>query len=283
MRESEPFHLHIMGSDVHYWVYNEDKPHTILMVHGFRGTHHGLLEVIRALPNFRIVIPDLPGFGGSTPMSQEHTIANYSKFVVELARQMEFDGKPTLLGHSFGSIVAASVAAQRPELFDKLILVNPIASLSLQGSRAILGLGPKLYYKLGAALPERPGHALLANRIIVRLTSNFLAKTKDKALKAEIHRRHLKHFSSFQTRQALLEAFTASITHTATEFAPSIHLPTLLIAGAIDDVAPIKGQFELERQLNDARLIIIDSVGHLIHHEAPKEAAEAIESFLLGS
>jgi pimeloyl-ACP methyl ester carboxylesterase len=269
-----------MGSDVRYWIYNDDKPHTIVMVHGFRGTHHGLHEVIRALPDFRIVIPDLPGFGESTPMDRQHDIANYSAFVIEFTRQMKFTGKPTLLGHSFGSIVAASVAAQKPELFDKLILVNPIAGLSLQGSRAILGLGPKLYYNLGAALPERPGHALLANRLIVRMTSSFLAKTKDKALKAEIHRRHLKHFSSFQSRQALLEAFNTSISHTATEYAPNIQLPTLLIAGSIDDVAPVKGQFELERQLNDARLIIIDKVGHLIHHEAPKDAAEAITQFL---
>jgi pimeloyl-ACP methyl ester carboxylesterase len=280
MTEPEPLHLRLMGSDVRYWVYNDDRPHTIIMVHGFRGTHHGLHEVIRALPEFRVIIPDLPGFGESTPMDQQHNITNYSRFVIEFVRQMKFDSKPTLLGHSFGSIVAASGAAQQPEMFDKLILVNPIASLSLQGSRAILGLGPKLYYGLGAALPERPGHALLANRLIVRLTSSFLAKTKDEVLKAEIHRRHLQHFSSFQSRRALLEAFNASINHTATEYAPNIQLPTLLIAGAIDDVAPVKGQFELERQLHDARLIIIDRVGHLIHHEAPKDAAEAIARFL---
>jgi len=130
-------------------------------------------------------------------------------------------------------------------------------------------------------LPERAGRALLANKFIVQLTSDFLTKTKDKALKATIRRQHQEHFSSFQTRQALLEAFNASTTHTATEYAPGIHLPTLLIAGAIDDVAPLKGQFNLEQQLPDARLVIIDNVGHLIHHEAPKDAAEAIREFLV--
>src|SRR5438477_13163780 len=138
MRESEPFHLHILGSDVRYWVYNKDKPHTIIMVHGFRGTHHGLQDIIRALPEYRIVIPDLPGFGDSTPMTgQKHDIAGYSTFVIEFARQMKLDRKPALLGHSFGSIVASHVAASEPQLFDKLILVNAIATPALKGPRKI--------------------------------------------------------------------------------------------------------------------------------------------------
>ncbi len=280
MKEPEPRHLHILGSDVRYWIYNDNREHTIVMVHGFRGTHHGLLEVIRALPEFRIIIPDLPGFGESTPMDVPHDIENYSQFVVEFTRHMKCTGKPTLLGHSFGSIVATSVAALQPALFDKLILVNPIASPALKGPRKIGSLGAKLYYQIGAALPEKSGRKLLGSRAMVKLTSVILAKTKDKALKAEIHRRHLEHFSSFQTREALLEAFNASINHTATEFAPNIQLPTLLIAGSIDDVAPMTGQFELERKLPNARLVVIDNVGHLIHHEAPKQAADAIVQFL---
>jgi pimeloyl-ACP methyl ester carboxylesterase len=281
MRESEPFHLHILGSDVRYWVYNDDKPRAIVMVHGFRGTHHGLLDIIRALPDFKIIIPDLPGFGDSTPMDRVHDIAGYSEFVRQFVQQLHLAPRPVLLGHSFGSIIAANVAAQHPELFEKLILVNPIATPALKGPRTVLSYGAKLYYQLGAALPERPGRALLSSKAVVQLTSTMLAKTKDKALLADIHRHHHRHFSSFQTRQALLEAFDASIAHTATEFAPNIHIPTLLIAGAADDIAPVKGQFALEHQLPQAQLVIIDHVGHLIHREAPKEAAEAITKFIV--
>lgn len=281
MRESEPFHLRILGSDVRYWVYHNDKPHTIYMIHGFRGTHHGLLDIIRALPDYRIVIPDLPGFGDSTPMtSDRHDIAGYTKFVQQFVHELQPKEKPTLLGHSFGSIVAASVAANSPELFDKLILVNAIASPALKGPRKILSLGAKLYYRAGGALPERAGRRLLGSRAMVKVTSVLLTKTKDSALKADIHRHHLRHFSSFQTRKALLEAFDASIENTATDFAPYIQLPTLLVAGAVDDVAPLKGQLEIEQLLPIARLVVVQDVGHLIHREAPKEAAEAISSFL---
>lgn len=281
MRESEPFHLHILGSDVRYWVYNDHKQDTILMIHGFRGTHHGLHDIIRALPDFRIVVPDLPGFGDSTPMTSErHDIVGYTKFVRQFADEMHFEQQPALLGHSFGSIIAASVAAQSPELFDRLILVNPIASPALQGPRKIMSYGAKLYYRVGAKLPERVGRKLLSSKTVVQMTSTALAKTKDKALRADIHRHHHQHFSSFQTRQALVEAFNASIEHTAADYAAQIHLPTLLIAGAVDDIAPLRGQLEIEQLLPDARLIVIQDVGHLIHREAPKEAAESIRSFL---
>lgn len=272
--------IHILGSDVRYWIYNEDQPQTIVMIHGFRGNHHGLYDLIAMLPNFRIVIPDLPGFGESTPMTaQKHDIAGYTMFAEQFIQKLQLN-RPILLGHSFGSIVASSIAARSPQLIHKLILVNAIASPALKGPRIILSQGAKLYYQIGAVLPERAGRSLLSNPLMVQLTSSMLAKTKDKQLRADIHRHHLKHFSSFQNRTSLLEAFNASIAHTTLEYANDIKLPTLLIAGAIDDIAPLKGQYELERHLGNAQLVVIQDVGHLIHREGPKQAAEAIIQFL---
>lgn len=272
--------ISIFGSDVHYWIFNPAQKKTILMIHGFRGNHHGLHDIITHLPDFRIIVPDLPGFGESTPMTEQpHDIDGYAKFTEQFVQKLKLDG-PALLGHSFGSIVAASVAARSPKLFSKLILVNPIAAPALNGPRRIFSYGAKLYYQLGAALPEKAGRALLSNRFVVLATSRLLAKTKDKTLRADIHRHHLQHFSSFQTRGALIEAFNASISHTALDYAQHIYVPTLLIAGDADDIAPLTGQYELSRQLPDARLHVIQKVGHLIHREAPRETSKAITQFL---
>lgn len=279
MTESEPHHIHLLGSDVRYWTYNDDKPHTIIMVHGFRGTHHGLQEIIRALPEFRVIIPDLPGFGESTPMDQPHDIEGYSTFIEALIRRLKLN-QPTLLGHSFGSIIAASVAARSPQLIGKLILVNPIASPALKGPRTFWNYSTKFYYQLGAALPKRVGLALLSSKAIVRLTSFLLTTTKDQPLRRDIFQHHLQNFSSFQSRDVLLEAFDASIAHTVLDYAPAIKVPTLLIAGGSDDIAPLHAQQELEHQLLNAWLVPIPGVGHLIHYEAPKQAAEAITRFL---
>lgn len=281
MRTTDPQKLRILGSDVHYWVFHEDKPKTIVMIHGFRGTHHGLYDIIRALPQYRIIIPDLPGFGQSTPMAtSSHDIDGYVEFVRQFIEKLKLSEKPALLGHSFGSIVTSGFAAAHGSMIDKLILVNAIATPALKGPRALSSLGAKMYYQLGAKLPEKAGQKLLSSRAMVKVTSVVLTKTKDKALKKDIHRHHIQHFSSFHNRNTLLEAFNASISHNALEFAPYIHTPTLLVAGALDDIAPVEGQIQLAKTMPDARLAIVEHVGHLIHREAPADAAEAISEFL---
>jgi pimeloyl-ACP methyl ester carboxylesterase len=272
--------INIAGSNACYWIFNPKQKKTIVMVHGFRGNHFGLQDIYALLTDFRIIIPDLPGFGESTPMrTQPHDVEGYSTFIEELIRELKLE-KPALLGHSFGSIIAASVAARSPQLVGKLILVNPIASPALQGRRTFWNYSTKLYYQLGAALPEKPGLALLSSRAIVRLTSFLLTTTKDKKLRRDIFQHHLRHFSSFQSRDVLLEAFDASIAHTVLDYASNIHMPTLLIAGGADDIAPLHAQQKLEHQLLDAQLVSIPNVGHLIHREAPAKAAKAIIVFL---
>jgi len=281
MRTTDPHELRILGSTVRYWVFHPDKPKTIVMVHGFRGTNHGLHDIIRVLPQYRIIIPDLPGFGHSTPMTEApHDISGYTEFVRQFIASLALPEKPALLGHSFGSIITSSFAASHGDLIDRLIMINTIATPALKGPKAISSFGAKLYYRIGAKLPERMGNALLSSKIMVKATSVVLTKTKDKALKKDIHRHHLEHFSSFHNRNTLLEAFNASVAHNALEYAEHIRVPTLLIAGALDDIAPLEGQIQLQKALSDGRLAIVEHVGHLIHREAPQDAAEAISEFL---
>jgi pimeloyl-ACP methyl ester carboxylesterase len=78
----------------------------------------------------------------------------------------------------------------------------------------------------------------------------------------------------------LYEAYLGSLSGTVTDRAPHITVPTLLIAGDKDDLAPPVTQKRLVQQLPGAELVVIDNVGHLIHYETPSEAAEAIDSFI---
>lgn len=264
---------------VQYWVYNPKGTATLVMVHGFRGDHHGLEDIVRELPaRYRVIVPDLPGFGESGEFTGQHNIESYTKFLHEFIAKV-IDHPPVLLGHSFGSILTAHYAAEHPKAITKLILVNPIASPALKGKKAIFSHLTVFYYWLGSKLPAKAGHTLLSNKAIVLTMSALLAKTKDKTLRRKIHRGHLAHFSSFQSRRVVMESFKASISHTATEKADQITTPTLLIVGEIDDIAPLSGQKQLQQKLANSQLIIAPRVGHLIHHEAPDIAAQAIAAF----
>jgi pimeloyl-ACP methyl ester carboxylesterase len=137
-----------------------------------------------------------------------------------------------------------------------------------------------LYYALGARLPERLGTALLRNRAIVRIMSIAMAKTRDPRLRRFIHDQHDRYFSLFSDRDALRDAFVTSVSHDVSEFARSIPVPTLLIAAQRDDITPIAAERRLVTLFPDAELVEIAQVGHLIHYEAPAEAAAAVRRFL---
>lgn len=253
---------------------------SIFMVHGFRGDHHGLLRIIEALPTHRVIAPDLPGFGRSDPLDGEHDVEAYAAFIRNSLDRLALGPETVLLGHSFGSIIAAKAAADAPEAFSALVLINPISAPALEGSSRIATRLAALYYRVGAALPETAGHALLSNRMIVRAMSELMAKTRDRPLRRWIHGQHRAYFSAFASRDVVLQAFTASISTTVRDSAARLRLPVLLIAAAKDDLGTVQTQQELASLIPDSKLVVLPEVGHLIHYETPEAAAEHIIDFL---
>jgi pimeloyl-ACP methyl ester carboxylesterase len=273
--------IEVLGSETRYWDYGPaDAATTVVVVHGYRGEHHGLEPVIAHLRGLRIISPDLPGFGESTALpGRVHDIDAYCDWLTAFVTAVGLRGTAVLLGHSFGSIVvsAAMAAGLRTP---KLILVNPIAAPALDGPNRLgsqLTLG---FYRVARALPERIGRSLLSAPPIVRGMSVFLAQTKDRALRRWIHQQHDIYFSRYANRDLVVEGFEASISNDVSMFASEITVPTLLIGADRDPITSVEDQRRLETLFPDAHLTILEGVGHLIHYEKPREAAREIVAFL---
>ncbi len=271
---------HALGNTTAYWTYHDSSLPTIVMIHGFRGTHHGLDLIAKALPDFHIIVPDLPGFGESQPLTQKHTLDTYTKWLEAFIKDLALPKAPVLLGHSFGSIITSSYASAHPDTISKLILVNPIGAPALEGPKAALTRLAIVYYLLGQKLPARLAHAWLSTKPIVMVMSSTMAKTKDKQLRAFVHGQHLQHFSTFANPRVVAEAFATSTRHTVRDVAKTIATPTLLIAGDQDDITPLHKQHELVRLFPNATLEVIKGVGHLTHYETPERVAKLIRTFI---
>lgn len=275
--------VELEGGTTAYWVYGDPAAEdTLVVVHGYRGDHHGLEPVVAYLDGIRVISPDLPGFGQTPPLRgangrAPHTLDAYAAWLTEFAAAVA-PGAP-ILGHSFGSIVVSAAVAGGLET-PRVILVNPIGAPALEGPRGVLTRGAVFYYWAGARLPRALGEGLLRNRAIVRIMSVSMAKTRDKALRAFIHDQHDTYFSDFSDRDVLHEGFVASVSNDVRRFAPEIAQPTLLIAAEKDDITPIEAERHLQTLFPDAELVEIADVGHLIHYETPRQAASAITRFL---
>jgi len=282
----------LRGGRARLWVYGpDDARHRIVFLHGLRGDHHGLEPIVAHLDDVQVVVPDLPGFGASPPLpSDAHDVEGYAAWTRDLLAAVASRGEVVLAGHSFGSIVAAAALTEPVEPAGQageaapavrgLVLVNPIAASALAGPRRFLTGLTVLYHRVAAALPERAGTALLRHRLMTRIASVAMATTRDATLRRWIHTEHDRYFSTFADRRTLLEAFHASVRHDVGQFTTGIPVPTLLVAGDRDDIAPLAAQRVLAERFADARLAVVSGTGHLAHYEAPAAVAREIATFL---
>lgn len=268
----------INGARTHFWTYGNPKNPPILVVHGFRGTHHGLEYVLEHMVDeYYMIVPDLPGFGDSPALiDTSHTIENYAALLDALIDQLKLT-QVHVLGHSMGTVVAAEMIKQQPQKFIKAVLINPVSK-----KPPVLQLFPGyLYHRIaGKYLPERLGTAVLSNKQLFLLGSAVMTKTKDKDLRKLIHWNHVTYMKRFAHRKALLEAFESANSTALDRYIEHLRLPTLMIAGKQDTIAPLKDTREVAGKLSNVTLVELDKVGHIVHYEQPKEAAVAIVEFL---
>ena len=270
----------VEGITTHYWEYGDtETPIQLVMIHGFRGDHHGLEPIVAELgADVHVIIPDLPGFGISEALPSPADINAYSAWLTAFVEALAAQDS-VILGHSFGSIVVgAALAGDLPN--KRAIMINPIAANALKGPRGVMTRLAVLYYKTAAALPAKAGYALLKNKTIVRVMSETMAKTKDPNLRQWIHEQHDQYFSLFASRDSVLEAFETSVSNDVSQFAPGISQELLMLVADKDDITALPEQKILASRIPGTRLEIVEGVGHLVHYEAADFAAKNIRDFL---
>src|SRR4051812_22702450 len=98
------YFIELQGRKVHYWESHPEMKPTILMLHGFRSSHEGLLKLAREFSHYHLIIPDFPGYGLTDELTGNHSVLAYAEFVADFVRALQLTNI-TVLGHSFGALV----------------------------------------------------------------------------------------------------------------------------------------------------------------------------------
>ncbi|MBO1752645.1 alpha/beta hydrolase [Actinotalea sp. BY-33] len=108
---------------------------TVVLVHGIGVSHRYFAPLARTLASasasasVRVLAPDLPGFGRSELPARPFAVEDHARVLAVVLEQLgaTASGPVVLLGHSMGCQVAVELAARRPDLVDRLLLVGPVA------------------------------------------------------------------------------------------------------------------------------------------------------------
>jgi 2-succinyl-6-hydroxy-2,4-cyclohexadiene-1-carboxylate synthase len=245
----------------------------VVLLHGFTGSGASWADHLEALATlYRVIVPDLPGHGGSTEvdparMSVERMADDLSLILNRL------DAWPAdVLGYSLGARIALRLAIAHPEAVGRLILESPSA-----------GIADPL-----ARTKRRAEDAALA----ADLEQDGIVAFVDRWERQAVFASHAQLDPQVAGRQRALRlandpgALAASLRAAGQGTMDPLHDrlagiagPTLIICGAMDELG--RGRAErIAAAIPGARLAIVDDAGHTPHLERPDTFRRIVLAFL---
>lgn len=266
---------------IHYWTSHDKAVKSAVFIHGFTGSHEGFQYIIPELPWLRCIIPDVPGFGKSELHQDHQSIAAIAHKLNAFVRDLKLQEPPFLISHSMGTLVAASMLEQAPELYNKkTVFISPVATqVRMFDKRKIGELAGRWQYFIGMKVPVA-GPKLVKSRLLSRLATKLLLSTKNAELRKAIYGHHFKNLDFISSIELYYRLHREINKKGVIDHAESLQpFETKIITGDKDPVAPLAGNKQLSKLL-DAELHTLPGAGHLAHYESPEAIAIALTRFL---
>jgi len=257
---------------VAYWEGGDPQGRPVLLIHGLGGDHRGLLDCISPLSRYRLIVPDLPGYGLSETFGGEHTVEAYADFIESLLHHLHLTDI-VLIGYSFGAIVALTYAKHNPKQLRQLVLLNPVVNTPPN----MLGKVGKLCMSAIYLLPERMGHWVVTNKFTVYVTDRVVMTTKGKPYRKKILQEDYLSYKLTSLR-ALREGMASLDTMSTAKLIPGTAVDTLLVAGTKDVMVSITRSQTLAQKLA-AQLVELDG-GHLLPLEDPVAVGLLLKQYI---
>jgi haloalkane dehalogenase len=243
-----------------------------LAVHGYPTSSYLWRNVLPELARagYRAVAPDLPGFGDSPadlPGTWEHQIEHLERF-----RRAVGIEQAALLVHDWGGLIGLRWACEHPGAVNALV----IADTGFFPDGHWHGFAKSLKTKgEGEQIMENMNRDLFA-LAMSQVSSGMSDEAIDEFYKA---------YSDPERKQSQLDLYRSGDFSKLNAYdgkLGELGVPTLLVWGANDQFAPVRGAYRFQKQLPHAKLVVLDDAGHFLMEDEPQRVAEEISTFLAG-
>lgn len=237
---------------------------SLVFVHGYLGGSMQWADQVETFAeHFRIITPDLPGFGENHAMTTPQTIPGLAQYVLDELDRLEVN-RFHLVGHSMGGMIVQEMVAMAPERVDKLVLygTGPIGIMPGrfetidESRRTVKEKGVEASGRRIAATWFQHGESAEGYRVCAEL-----------AVKA--------------SEQAALAGLTAMESWSGVASLSKIASKTLVLWGDGDRAYLWKQPEQLWREIANARLGVIPGCSHSVHLEKPQLFNAMLLDFLI--
>ena len=259
---------------VHYQEAGEGNAPALILIHGFASSNLVWSKVLLPLADagFRVIAPDLLGYGYSgKPRHLDYTIAGQAQMVVSLLKQLGIE-RAVLVGSSYGGAVAATIALDRSDLVEKLVLVGAVTNNKPTRYMLMRLFGSPIIGDILSPL-------LVGSRRLLRLRMKRVYDRHSWVLdEKRVEARHLP-LRTRGTHRAIIRTVRHWDADRVSRDAHLITARTLLLWGDNDREVPLADGHRLQAEIPNSRLIVFRECGHLPHEEYPQAFTKVLSEF----
>jgi 3-oxoadipate enol-lactonase/3-oxoadipate enol-lactonase/4-carboxymuconolactone decarboxylase len=232
------------------------------------------LALAPSLEGYRLIMPDMVDFGYSTRLEEigrRHTVIGRAEAMAELLESLSID-RATVVGAGLGGAVAAQLAALRPEMVERLVLIGA----------EIYGPRPQWYERIHGwpVVGEAYNYTfygasgVAARRYAAGCETGGWCPDPDARAEREVTARVI------GTTAALNALGATPAATTLPGNLANITVPTLVIWGENDIITPRSQAQDLAAAIEGASVSLVPGAGHRVQLEDPQATAELIRQFL---
>ena len=246
------------------YIGDEGKGFPLVLVHGFLGSSKMWKPQIDFFKDhFRIITPDLPGFGKSNKAKSHNSIQSIANLLINCLEEKKIH-KFHLLGHSMGGMVVQEMAKKVGDKISKLVCYSTGPRGEMPGRFETVDESRKNLQKDGLETMARN----IAKTWFIKGEN---AKYFDICIEAGKE-------TSTETADNSLVAFK---NWNGVDTLKNIKNKTLIIWGDQDKSYNLEQVQTLEKNIKNTKLTIFKNCAHNVHLEKPDQFNEAINNFLL--